>query len=269
MPASNAASNATSPLSDINQNGTLQNSFSQNASPQDQYILQNGDDDSEDVLALSALLLRSDLAGARQLVISKRLNGVPLAAINLNLLAPTARHLGVLWERDECDFNAVTLTVANLQILMRELAKLANDDIGQGGHHHRVLLAPVENEDHTFGLSMLGDFFGREGWDVWGGPGTTAKKLMDLASAQSFDIVGLSIADERWLDDAASTITALRNLSQNQELKILLGGPLLITHPELAVELGADGTASTAPEALSLANSLVSAVQQSLVATRR
>ena len=106
---------------------------------------------------------------------------------------------------------------------------------------------------------MLGDFFGRDGWDVWGGPGLTKEGVLTLASTQSFDIAGLSIADERWLENAESTIAALRIASDNPDLKVIIGGPLLTAKPELAEQLGADATASTAPDALLLANKLVSA----------
>ncbi len=212
---------------------------------------------SADVLRLIGLLEITDLDGARDFLINRRLSGLPLTAINLNLLAPAARHMGELWNRDEWDFNAVTLGVANIQKLMRELAKLASDEVEQLGHHHRALLAPVEGENHTFGLSMLGDFFGRDGWDVWGGPGTKQDKLLSLAGSQFFDIVGLSIADERWLENARSTIAGIRRVSKNPNVKIMMGGPLVNKEPTLAAQLGADATGVNGAEALRTALTVI------------
>lgn len=212
---------------------------------------------SADVKALTALLLDSDLRGAQSFLMTKQLDDLPLASIYLNLLAPTARELGVLWEQDACDFNAVTLGVMQLQRLMRDMARLSGEEQRAPGHHHRILLLPAPGEDHTFGLSMLGEFFERAGWDVWGGPGTDASHTHALIREQHFDIAGVSIADERWLEPARDTVRLLRRLSTNPNLKIMLGGPLLQKNPELVNRLGADATATDAAEALWKAHEMI------------
>ena len=48
--------------------------------------------------------------------------GVPVQEIFEDLLAPTARRLGDLWESDDCDFLGVTTGAHRLQIAMRRLS---------------------------------------------------------------------------------------------------------------------------------------------------
>ncbi|MFK7915687.1 MAG: B12-binding domain-containing protein, partial [Pseudomonadales bacterium] len=204
---------------------------------------------SADVKTLTAFLLGSDLSGAQNFLMAKRLDDLPLASIYLNLLAPTARELGVLWEQDKCDFNVVTLGVMQLQRLMRDMARLTGEEQLAPGHHHRILLLPAPGEDHTFGLSMLGEFFERAGWDVWGGPGTSVSQTHALIRDQHFDVAGISIADERWIEPARDTIRLLRRLGVNRDMKIMLGGPLLAREPGLVNRMGADATAADAAEA--------------------
>ena len=51
--------------------------------------------------------------------------GHTMQELFLNLLAPAARTLGILWEEDECDFVEVTMGIWRLQEVMREIASRA------------------------------------------------------------------------------------------------------------------------------------------------
>jgi methanogenic corrinoid protein MtbC1 len=209
------------------------------------------------VATLTQLLLESRVADAQALIGAQERVPLPETTINLEILAKSAELLGLLWERDLCDFNAVTVGVMQLQHIMRTLSRHANDIESHSGHHHRILLAPTEGEDHTFGLCMLGDFLIRSGWDVAGGPGISRQETLAALARENFDIAGFTISDERWLPVLTETIAAARSESLNQGLRILVGGPLLRKQPSLAGTVGADGSASDAPAALRVARELV------------
>lgn len=49
--------------------------------------------------------------------------GLTPESLLLDLLAPTARHLGVLWEEDLCDFTEVTVAMGRLQRIMHEVTR--------------------------------------------------------------------------------------------------------------------------------------------------
>ncbi len=206
---------------------------------------------------LTQLLLEGRTTDAAALIATQERRPLPLTIINLDMLAPCATLLGLLWEKDLCDFNDVTVGVMQLQDLMRQLSRHANDLEQPSGHHHRILLAPAEGEDHTFGLCMLGDFMMRAGWDVGGGPGVDRVRVLTLLRTEHYDLAGFTIADERWLPVLQNTITEARAASCNGALKILVGGPLLHKLPRLATTVGADGSASDAPAALRLAARMV------------
>jgi methanogenic corrinoid protein MtbC1 len=55
--------------------------------------------------------------------------GMPPEAVYLDLLAPVARKLGVMWERDQVDFVAVTLGLRRLQQLAHQISE--NADVGE------------------------------------------------------------------------------------------------------------------------------------------
>lgn len=185
--------------------------------------------------------------------------GLPAPELCLGLLAPAARRLGELWTADLCDFTQVTIALGRLQgllhVLTRGLASLA-DGQPPGG---RVVFAPAPGEQHTFGLSMVRDFFRSAGWDVWADTPESPDALLALLRRQPFDLVGFSIGSERNVKPLEALIQAVRRESGRRRLRVMVGGPLLLQHPELAPRLGADATADDARQAILAAHTLLAA----------
>jgi methanogenic corrinoid protein MtbC1 len=177
-------------------------------------------------------------------------HGAPVETLYLDLLAPTARCLGEMWCQDTCHFADVTMGLSKLHRLLNELGptfRREGDAEIQGRH---ILLAPVPGEQHSFGLTMVAEFFRRASWDVSDQPGIPANAdLVQLVRAERFDIVGLSIASEIHLDGLVHGIRALRRASKQPSLGILVGGPLFVQYPELVARVGADATAIDAGQA--------------------
>lgn len=72
-----------------------------------------------------------------------------------------------------------------------------------------------------------------------------------------FDVVGLSIGNDRSLKGAKKQIADLRAASLNPNLAILVGGAVLLENPDLAKEIGADATTADGRDAPLLAERLV------------
>jgi methanogenic corrinoid protein MtbC1 len=198
--------------------------------------------DPEAVRKLASLVLSPDHELAHTYVRSLREQGVPRERLFLDLLGPTARYLGSLWEEDLCDFTEVTVGLCRLHQLVREMSPgfMRN---GNGAEVKRALLAPVPGEQHTFGLLMVTEFFRREGWDVWGGPSASHSDVLQVVNAERFTVVGFSVSCDDRLDELTEWIQTIRNQSRNPEIGVLVGGRVFIDNPELVREVGADATA--------------------------
>ena len=111
---------------------------------------------------------------------------------------------------------------------------------------------------------MVAEFFRNAGWrvSVSAGGGSGEASPAALAQAQHFDAVGLSIGTEVQLDWLAEQIAALRKLSRNRRLLVMLGGPLVALQPERLQALGADLCLSSARDA---AKRAAAAVQDRLI----
>jgi len=212
---------------------------------------------ADDVTSLAKAAVFDGAAAAMQLIDQLRARGTTLEAIYLDLLGPAARHLGVLWDEDECDFADVTIGLGHLHQILRDLGPQFRIELQCVNLGRRLLLVPSSGEHHTFGLLMVADFFIRGGWNVWEGDGPVGTDLFRLVRDEWFDAVGLGVGCGRRLEMVAADISAIRATSRNKAVKILAGGPALVSNPELAALIGADATALDGREALREAERLM------------
>jgi methanogenic corrinoid protein MtbC1 len=222
-----------------------------------------------DVEQMTGLVLGNDMAGQDNLVERLRTGGASVESLYLDLLAPTARRLGEMWEQDLCDFTEVTVGLWRLQSILRDLGRSFVLPVPQATvPTRRVLLLPAPGEQHTFGLAVVGEFFHRDGWLVSVGLLATAADLGSAVRHDHFDVVGISVACGERLEPVAAAIRAARRSSRNHALRVMVGGPIFSAHPELAALLGADATAGDGREAVLRANALLSLSRDAAAAAR-
>jgi methanogenic corrinoid protein MtbC1 len=184
--------------------------------------------------------------------------GVGSEILLLDLLTPTARKLGEMWEDDLCDFTEVTLGVMRLNNVIRLICAAFDADLHPAEDAPRALLVQAPGEKHGLGLAMVVHFFRRAGWHVQSEPVATYNDLVELAGNAWFSLAGLSVSCTERMETLAAGIAALRQASRNPSIRVMVGGPPFIQHPHLAEMVGADGTASDGQLAVKQAEKLVS-----------
>ena len=209
-----------------------------------------------DLARFCDLLQGGEVAAVHGFVASLRASGASVETIMLDLLAPAARFLGILWDRDEADFAGVTLGLYRLQIILRDLTGEFSG-ITFSGNPHRALFAPAPGEQHNFGVLILDEFFHRAGWDVWTTPATTPEAIVQMVGRESFEIAGLSLSCDAFLTELESLISAIRQASRNKSIVVMVGGRLFLERPELVTQIGADGMATDGRQAVKLAEMLL------------
>lgn len=211
----------------------------------------------EDVAELARRVLGRDPQDAIDFVRRMRLAGASLEVIYLDLLAQTARYLGELWEADLCPFADVTIGLWRLQQVMHDLGRSTEGGSEYTGPVRRAILVPVPGSQHTMGLFMVAEFFRRAGWDVWGDAAVSAGEIVAAAHARWFDLIGISIGSEVHVEQLSSVILDVRKASRNPALAVIVGGPIIVSNPELVARVGADGTADDAAQAVEQAEIMV------------
>lgn len=184
-------------------------------------------------------------------------SGTSAETVMLELLAPTARHLGALWETDAQDFVTVTLGVSRLHRIMRQLGDAFMNEGHAATDRGSMLITIIPGDQHSFGLSMVAEFFRRAGWNLCTGPFSSHQELISLVQSHWFDVVGFSVSCDRRLDELRQDIVAIRRDARNRHIGIMLGGPIVTTNPGLVQSLGADMMSADAAAAPQQAHELI------------
>jgi len=185
-----------------------------------------------------------------------RADGHDLPHLYLNLLAPTARRIGRLWDTDDCTFPEVTLGLYRLQRLLHGLSEEFCATPVFREPQHRILLAPMPGSHHTFGFYMLSQFFRRDGWSVCSALESEPAALVAAARADWYDVVALSVSSSEDLDRLKTLVHEIRCASLNPRVGIMVGGPLGMDS-RVRELLGAEAYSGDALEALRTAERLV------------
>jgi methanogenic corrinoid protein MtbC1 len=211
------------------------------------------EDDPADVADFADLLIGSAADGATDYLHRALRSGRSTPDILLDLMAPAARRLGTLWERDDCDFVQVTIGLRRLQDMLNWLSADHEGSFEDPGARPRALLMPTPGESHGFGVAMVETFFRADGWRVDRGD----VGFLAALRREVFDVVGFSVSCERYLDALATAVRQSRAASRNRAIRVLVGGPLFEAREALAARVEADGVATDAITAVRLARSLL------------
>jgi MerR family transcriptional regulator, light-induced transcriptional regulator len=184
-------------------------------------------------------------------------DGMVIEDVFMRVLAPAARYLGERWVNDTCSFVEVTLGVARMHRVLREFNGVPKHLWSRTGEGHSALLLPVPGEQHTFGLRLVEEFLLRESWGVRNYPVEKIEHLGPELAQTSYDVVGLSLSGETFIETLRESIAFIRRSSVNKAVRIIVGGQIFVEKPGLVELCGADACAVDAPSAVRLANNWI------------
>ena len=213
----------------------------------------------------AAMVLRLEAHMLMEQVDGFLARGASVEAILIDLLAPAARQIGLWWEEDECDFVDVTMGLWRLQQLIYELSARLPGKAPTAGRSRKGLFSVFPGGSHSLGTVMVEECFRREGWLTTLLTATSEKQLCKLIAEQHFDIIGLTISHDNEAAKAADLIDQMRTYSKNPFINVIVGGRVLIETPELALQMGADATASDAQQAVMRAEILLHVLDEQVL----
>ncbi len=213
----------------------------------------------DEAMAFAALAIDADAEEILARLDAMLTSGTEIESILINILAPAARRLGIMWEQDDCDFVDVTMGLWRLQEVVRELSARVPVRAARPSDGFRAVFSAMPGEQHNFGTVIVEDIFRRAGWSTELLLDAQQGALLSAVASARYDLVGLTVSLDAHTERLPSLILAIRSVSRNPRLCILLGGRVLMDDPQLALRVGADGTAADAQSAVALADRLVTA----------
>ena len=194
----------------------------------------------ERVAEFAGLCIGSDPEILDQHVTDLLAQGVSLESIFLYLLAPSAKYLGDRWSDDVLSFVDVHLGLCRLHQLICECEAIGYRSENVRVPGESILLTCAPGENHTFGVTMVADFFRRYGWQVSNLCGLDRDFLIARLQSTFYSAVGFSLHNEYNYDALADIIKEVKASSTNGQLLVMVGGDYFIRNPQQVEAIGAD-----------------------------
>lgn len=200
----------------------------------------------------AALAGRRD--GAIKVVHELMLAEVDAADIMMTVLQPAQLELGRLWEAGEISIAHEHYTTAITQLslsLLYPRMLLNRTLLG-----HSVVALSVGSESHEVGIRMIADLLEQAGWRTsYLGADVPHRDVVEHVAQHRADVLAVSATMAGHLRSVRELVAAVRADPRCTGVKILVGGRPFTINPRLADEVGADGWAPGAKEALELCRS--------------
>jgi methanogenic corrinoid protein MtbC1 len=164
-------------------------------------------------------------------------------------LPQAARRLGQDWHDNRRSFADVTIGVARLQSLLRDLVALSGDDAVRDASAPGVAVVVMENEFHTLGAMVLGQQLRRMGVSVQMVIGQTESEILQSVAQDRFDAILLSVSRTECLASVRKLVEKLRAASV-VPTPVVIGGLVVGGDGEIRVLTGADHVATDARDAV-------------------
>lgn len=206
-----------------------------------------------------ALLLRGDRATASQRILAAVAAGTPIRLIYMEVFQRAQREIGRLWQMNEISVAQEHYCSAATQLIMSQLYP----DIfaGHTGSHRRtgtLVATCVAGDLHEIGVRMLADLFEMAGWNAYYlGANTPSAAVLQTLDERGAQVLAVSATLGFHVAAVQDLIACLRADARFAHVKVLVGGYPFNLAPGLWQQIGADGHASTADEAISLAQDWV------------
>jgi methanogenic corrinoid protein MtbC1 len=213
--------------------------------------------DGESALAGRYLghLIQGDRNAASQLVLDAVRGGISVKDIYLRVFQPAQREVGRLWQSNDLSVAQEHFCTAATQMIMSQLYPFIFNSEKNG---RRMVATCVGGELHEIGLRMVADFFEMDGWDTYYlGANAPAEAIAQSIADRRADMLAISATMTFHVARTAELIQAVRDTPAGRGVSILVGGYPFNLSPQLWRQVGADGSARNAQEAIEVANGLV------------
>lgn len=184
-------------------------------------------------------------------------SGASISDLYLKVFEPIQHEIGRLWQMNQITVAQEHFCTAAVQRSMSQLYSMLFT--GAPGRR-RVVAACAGGELHEIGLRMVTDLLESNGWDtVYLGANVPAAGIVQAVAEAPTALVALSTTITPNLRKLATLIEALRANAQTAKVPILVGGYPFRLSAGIVEQIGANGWAANAAEAVRRADELAMA----------
>ena len=175
----------------------------------------------------------------------------------LKVIGSTMQYIGELFEQEEIFLPDL---IGSADIVKKVVDDILDPAIKEKGGERetlgRVILGTVEGDVHSIGKDLVASFLFSNGFEIYNlGEEVPAINFIDKAEEVNANVIGLSSLLTMSMNSQRDVIDELKKRGLRDKYKIVIGGSP--TSVDWAEEIGADGWADDAIEAVSLIKKLL------------
>ena len=212
----------------------------------------------ENLEKLSNLVVEGDTDGAKSIIKDLLKSGSDPLKIVENGLTKGIRVVGERYGRGDLFLTELLLSAETMQDGMKILApeiQKQNKELKRTGS---MVIGTVAGDIHDLGKNIVIALFSANGFDVVDlGVDVPVQKFIDKVKELKPNILGLSALMTTTIPKQQEVMNELKSLGIRDDVKVMVGGAA--TNKVFANEIGADGYAENAIDAVSIAKQLIEA----------
>lgn len=209
------------------------------------------------LVALADAYLHTLLTGTRReaiAVLTEAALDTPVHDLYLHVLQPVLREVGERWHAGQLSVAEEHYCTTTSELVMGQLYPLL---VQRPRYGRRLVATAVAGDLHITGLRMVADFLEYDGWDVFYlGASTPTPDLLRLLTDRRAELLVLAASMPHHVPLTRQIIADLRQLPGGAAVRVLVGGRPFNQSATLWQEVGADGSAPDAWQAVLAARQL-------------
>jgi 5-methyltetrahydrofolate--homocysteine methyltransferase len=209
---------------------------------------------NEKLTALFKAILEGDVSAAKDGVQSSLDAGLEPGNILADGMVAAMKEVGRLFEEGEYYVPEMLIAARAMQAGMLLLKPhLISSDVKPAG---KVAIGTIKGDLHDIGKNLVALMLEGAGFEIIDlGVDVAPEKFIEAITAGGADIVAFSALLTTTMSNMKTTIDAIQQAGQRKKVKVIIGGaPVTQAYAD---QIGADGFATDASRAVSLALSLV------------
>lgn len=200
-------------------------------------------------------LLEGNRRDAIRLIDQAVEDGLPMKALYLDVFQCSQRELGRLWQLNQITVAQEHFCTAATLTTMNQFYRVILEAPRNG---RRIVCCCAAGDLHEMGLRIVADLFELEGWDSdYIGANTPGRDLLDTIERAPPDVIAISATMTYHVDKVRDLVRGVRERPALSSIPILVGGRPFLISEGLWQQVGADGWAADAVQAVEEASRLV------------
>jgi methylmalonyl-CoA mutase cobalamin-binding domain/chain len=164
-------------------------------------------------------------------------------AVMSDVLEPVLEEIGSNWDQENISLAQAYVAGKVAEDILMKIYSSSKDSAAIEVENGPVIVGNIEDDYHSLGRKLVSLFLQSAGWEVIDlGNDVTAKEFVDRAVETGSRVIGVSAMMYTTAENIKRVRDELEKRNLSGKIQLAVGGAVFKFRPELAQEVGGDGT---------------------------